>query len=262
MSQEINTTANIEHANDAHDHESHEGHFIADWRMQVGILVILLLFTALTVGFYNFEQWIETAFNIHLPKWVNIAGAMSIATVKGLLVAAFFMQLKYDKAINTFVMLYCLFCVGLFLTFTMIDLGSRDWVDEYKMPSITQGGTGVGLNNAPIDPNLSISIGPKVNTAGMNIVYHSRLHGNKNKKGLLYYRENDKEAAFWTQFYDGGAAKRDTLDEHDFYTQLGYANHNEKSDANKSRPKRGLTPGLFDDVDPEANQDNKKDNGH
>lgn len=260
MSQETNTAANIEHAHD--DHDSHEGHFIADWRMQVGILALLLFLTALTVGFYNLESWIEVSFGIHLPKWINIAGAMAIATVKGLLVAAFFMQLKYDKALNTFVLLFCLFCVGLFLTFSMIDLNSRDWVDDFKKPSITQGGTGVGLNSAPADPDFSIRVGPKVNTAGMSIVHHARLHGNKNEHGLLYYREHDDEATFWAHFYNDHSTHADALDEHDFFAQLGFGHHEETSNANKSRPKHGHTLGLFDDVDPSAQQDDQHGNGH
>ena len=106
-------------------HDEHH-HFIADWRMQVTVLVVLLFFTFLTVAFFRVEAWVEVAFGIHLPGWINIAGAMTIATIKGVLVAAFFMQLKYDKVLNTFVLLFCLLCVGLFLGFAMIDLGSRD----------------------------------------------------------------------------------------------------------------------------------------
>src|SRR6056297_2110282 len=87
------------------EHGEHH-HFIADWRMQVTVLVILLFFTFLTVAFFRVEAWAEIAFGIHLPGWVNIVGAMSIATIKGLLVAAYFMQLKYDKVLNTFVLLF------------------------------------------------------------------------------------------------------------------------------------------------------------
>lgn len=235
------------HADDA----SHE-HFVADWKMQITVLAVLLFLTVLTVGFYNLEGWAESAFEITLPHWVNIAGAMSIALVKGLLVAAFFMQLRYDKALNTFVMLFCLFCVALFLTFSMIDLDSRDWVDSYKKPSILEGGTGVGLNNAPANKEFSIKIAPKVNTGGDNIVDYARLHGNDVEHGLLYYREHNDEATFWAHFYQGHATHRDHLDEHNFFEQLGFAHHDEQSDANKSRPKHGLTPGLFDDVDPKA----------
>ncbi len=257
MSQE--TTAN-EHASQhcdtecphGHDDAHHEEHFVADWRMQISILIILLVFTALTVGFYNLELWAESAFEITLPKWVNIAGAMSIATIKAILVAAFFMQLKYDKAINTFVLLFCLFCVSLFLTFSMIDLGSRHLVEPGNAPAIQSGGTGVGLNDASSDEGFSVQVGPKVNTGGMSLVHYARLHGNDKKHGLLYYREKGEEATFWGNFYGDHATHRDDLDEHDFFTQLGYGHHAETSNANKSRPRHGLTPGLFSDVAPAA----------
>lgn len=242
------------HGINPHDDAHHE-HFIADWRMQVIILALLLFFTALTVGFYNLEQWIENSFDILLPRWVNIAGAMSIAVVKAVLVAAFFMQLKYDKVLNTFVMLFCMFCVGLFLTFTMIDLGSRHMVDPKKAPLIISGGTGYGLNDASADEEFSARIGPKVNTGGMSLVDYARLHGNKNNHGLLHYRENGNEGEFWAHFYDGHATHRDGLDTENYFEQLGFGHHAQTSSANASHPRHGLTPGLFSDVAPAA-QDN------
>ncbi len=238
-------------AHDAHsDHDDHAGHehFIANWKMQIGILAALLFLTALTVGFYNFEQWVETAFEVTLPKWVNIAGAMSIATVKAILVAAFFMQLKYDKALNTFVLLFCLFCVALFLTFSMIDLGSRDWVDPVKAPAISAGGTSAGLDAVAADEDFSVLLTNKINTGGLSLVEYSRLHGNENEHGLLYYREKGQEATFWEHFYDGHAVHRDSMDEHNFFEQLGYGHHEQTSTANESHPRHGLTPGLFSDV--------------
>lgn len=257
MSQDT-TAINNEH----HEEHEHHEHFVADWRMQIGILALLLFFTGMTVGFYNFESWIEGAFEITLPKWVNVAGAMSIATVKAILVAAFFMQLKYDKALNTFVLLFCLFCVSLFLTFSMIDLNSRDWVDPYKAESLQIGGTGVGLNAASADPEFSVSLSPKINTQGMTIVELARLNGNKNEHGLLHYRELNDEATFWAHFYDGHATHRDSLDEHDFFTQLGFGHHAPTSNANESHPRHGLTPGLFSDVDPDAASHSTESHGN
>jgi len=271
MTQDTSTTTNLgwdpedPHGINPHD-DAHQGHFIADWRMQIGILVLLLFLTATTVGFYNLEQWVETSFGIILPKWINIVGAMSIAVVKALLVAAFFMQLKYDKALNTFVMLFCLFCVSLFLGFSMIDLGSRHLIDPVKAPQIIAGGTGVGLNSAPANANLTVKLGPKVNTGGLSIVHYARLHGNNNDKshGLLWYREHDDEAGFWNHFYGDHATHRDELDEHDFFAQLGFGHHTPLSDANASHPRYGKTPGLFSDVKPTSSghSTESKDNGH
>ena len=245
------------HAGDDHGHEEHH-HFIADWRMQVSILALLLFFTFLTVAFFRVETWVEIAFGIHLPGWVNIVGAMSIATVKGVLVAAYFMQLRYDKVLNTFVLLFCLLCVGLFLAFSMIDLGSRHLVNPIAAGEISQGGTGVGLNSAPADEEFSVRMSPKINTGGQGIIYMAR------KKGIEKYIADGKtEKDFWKKFYGHGAHHRDPVDENDYFTQLGFAAHHEVSDANKSRGRTGLTPGIFSDVpaDDHGSHDSH-DDGH
>lgn len=254
------------------DHGDHH-HFIADWRMQVSILAILLFFTFLTVAFFRLETWAEVAFGIHLPGWVNIVGAMSIATVKGILVAAYFMQLKYDKVLNTFVLLYCLLCVGLFLGFSMIDLGSRHMVNPIAAGEISYGGTGVGLNSAPADEDFSVRFSPKVNTGGMGIIYEARLTGTDSEDhhywGLEKFRNdpNHTEAEFWQIHYGDHATHRDPMDEHDYFSQLGFGHHEDVSDANKSRGRTGLTPGIFSDVAPDSHGDDhgshdSHDDGH
>lgn len=248
-------------------HGEHE-HFVADWRMQVSILAILLFFTFLTVAFFRLEAWAEVAFGIHLPGWVNIVGAMTIATVKGVLVAAYFMQLKYDKVLNTFVMLFCLLCVGLFLGFSMIDLGSRGLVNPFTSGEISEGGTGVGLNSSPIDGDFAVRAGPKINTGGLGIVYAARLKGvdgdDSHYWGLERFRNDPSlsESTFWKYHYssyDAEKIHRDPLDENDYFHKLGFDKHTEVSDANKSRGRSGLTPGIFSDVDPE---EHKKDDSH
>ena len=243
---------------DPHGINPHHGehhHFIADWRMQVGVLLILLFLTFLTVAFFRIEVWAEYAFGIHLPGWVNIAGAMTIATIKGVLVCAYFMQLKYDKILNTYVLLYCLLCVGLFLGFSMIDLGSRHLVNPDQSGEIFRGGTGVGLNDASADENFSVRMSPKVNTGGLGIVYNAR------KKAIEKYIADGKtEKDFWKKFYKGHAEHRDAMDENDYFTKLGYGHHHEPSTANKSRGRTGLTPGLFSDV--ALSGDHSGDHGH
>jgi caa(3)-type oxidase subunit IV len=235
---------------DPHGINPHHGehhHFIADWRMQVSVLMILLFFTFLTVAFFRVEVWAEYAFGIHLPGWVNIVGAMTIATIKGVLVAAYFMQLKYDKVLNTFVLLYCLMCVGLFLGFSMIDLGSRHLVNPVASGEISYGGTGVGLNSAPADEEFSVRVSPKVNTSGVGLVFAAR------QKGIEKYIEDGKtEKDFWKKFYKYHSAHRDPMDENDYFTQLGYGVEAVVSDANRSRGRTGLTPDIFSDVAPDG----------
>lgn len=132
---------------DPHGEHAHEhGHTIVDWKVLVGVLAVLLAFTALTVSAAQGEKWIASAFDVILPNWMNVAVAMSIATVKGILVMMFFMQLRYDNPVNSLVLLFSLFAVTLFLFFSMIDLGNRNSVVPYKSGEILQGGTQIGIN--------------------------------------------------------------------------------------------------------------------
>lgn len=154
------------HGTNTHAH----GHVVVGWRLQLGVLAALLFFTALTVGFYIAEKWAESAFLIDLPNWVNIVGAMSIASIKATLVCMYFMQLRYDKPLNTFALLYCLFAVGLFLFFSMLDLSTRGWVTDYKYGEVSSGGTGVALDADPRDARFGVRFSPKVSTAGGNLI--------------------------------------------------------------------------------------------
>lgn len=131
------------HAHDAshgHDDHDHKGHVIVSPFMLRTVLAILLFFTALTVGVSVGEQWIMGYFNIELPWWVNVAGAMSIAVVKAVLVMAIFMQLRWDNPMNTVVMLFTFAALAIFLFFTGLDLFSRGNIYSYKAGPILAGG--------------------------------------------------------------------------------------------------------------------------
>ncbi|MFO0832040.1 MAG: cytochrome C oxidase subunit IV family protein [Phycisphaerales bacterium] len=131
------------HFNESNPHgEKHHGHPIIPPITLTTVLGFLLLFTLLTVGLAQLEVWIQDYFRISLPHWVNIAIAMSIATVKAVMVMAIFMQLRYDNAMNTIVMLFTFFAVGLFLFFSGLDLFTRDRVTPWKAEYVVQGGTG------------------------------------------------------------------------------------------------------------------------
>lgn len=142
------------HPSESNPHgEQHHGHPIIPPITLTTVLGILLFFTVLTVGLAQFEVWVQNYFHIVLPHWVNIAIAMSIATVKAVMVMAIFMQLKYDNRMNTVVMLFTFFAVGLFLFFSGLDLFTRDRVTTWKAQYVVQGGTGNGVtqaNNKPI----------------------------------------------------------------------------------------------------------------
>ncbi len=241
---------------DTTPHEEHaHGHPVVSWQIQLGVLLVLLFFTFTTVLFYNAESWVEHAFDIHLPWWVNVIGAMSIATVKAILVCMYFMGLRYDKALNSFALLFCLFCVGLFLGISMIDLETRDRVYGWKEGEVTVGGTGKGLDTPPVDARFDSSPAPSFNTAGVGIVEYRRAQK---------FEEKGSEEAYWKYYYNKGHADHQhAADIHNFYAQLGYDHHVDLPDANHAVPRTGLTPGLFSAVDPnESHDSHNEDDAH
>ncbi|MBX3388757.1 MAG: cytochrome C oxidase subunit IV family protein [Phycisphaeraceae bacterium] len=119
----------------------HSHHIVSGMTLK-SILVILLAFTALTVGAAQAEKWIESALHYELPRWVNVIVAMSIATVKATLVLMFFMLLRYSNPINTVVFLFCLLAFALFLFFTLLDLGTRGMINPIKAHQVEAGGIG------------------------------------------------------------------------------------------------------------------------
>lgn len=144
-----------------HEHDHDHGHTIVSWKVLVGVLAILLVFTAMTVSAAQAEKWIATTFDVILPDWANVAVAMSIATIKGILVMMFFMQLKYDNPFNTIIMLFCFLAFSLFLGFTALDLTNRAWVDPWKMRQISAGGT--GMEGTPLVWQARINVATRRN---------------------------------------------------------------------------------------------------
>jgi cytochrome c oxidase subunit 4 len=117
-------------------------HHIVSGMTLISILIILLSFTAVTVGAAQAEKWIEASLHYQLPRWVNVLVAMSIATVKATLVLMFFMLLRFSNPINTVVFLFCLLAFALFLFFTMLDLGTRGMINPIKAHQVEAGGIG------------------------------------------------------------------------------------------------------------------------
>ncbi|HYE62768.1 MAG TPA: cytochrome C oxidase subunit IV family protein [Phycisphaerales bacterium] len=139
-------------------HGQHASHVIVGPFTLRTVLAFLLLFTALTVATAQLETAIMGWFDITLPWWVNVAVAMSIATVKAIMVMAYFMQLKYDNPINTVLMLFTFGALAIFLFFTGLDLFSRGAVDPIKQNQVVAGGTGSGITSKP---NQAVALGAK-----------------------------------------------------------------------------------------------------
>ena len=128
-----------EHTNQPHDHPTdehgHHVHVTPFWPMLITFVVLLVL-TLLTV---------VTAKGLYFGNAVNLTIALIIAGAKAVLVAAFFMHLLYDKAINTVIVVATMFAVVLFISLTLVDLGTRHLADPIEDGEIVPGG-GVQIN--------------------------------------------------------------------------------------------------------------------
>jgi cytochrome c oxidase subunit 4 len=92
---------------------------ISSTRMNIAVLCGLLFFTGLTVA----------AYRIHLGEW-NLTVALLIATLKMILVATFFMHLKWERPFNTLFFVGAFVAVGIFLLYTTNDTHHRAVVDR------------------------------------------------------------------------------------------------------------------------------------
>jgi len=97
----------------AHRHE-HEQHAHGGPIWYTANLVALLILTGITVGasYINFGP-------------ANVVVALTIATIKAILVATIFMHLLWDKKVNAIVLVAGFLFLGIFLTFDLLDLGNR-----------------------------------------------------------------------------------------------------------------------------------------
>ena len=71
---------------------------------------------------------------VHLGAIGNLIVAMAVATVKGTLVALFFMHLLYDNKLYLIVFLGSLLFLGVFIAFTLADTQRRG--DIYEMQAV------------------------------------------------------------------------------------------------------------------------------
>ena len=131
---------------DPHGNVTHE-HVILSSTMLLAVLLILLFFTFMTVAASRAEIAIADGLNIDIPQWVNVSVAMTIAVIKAIFVALFFMQLKYDNKLNAVVAATCIAGLGLFLGFSMLDLGTRGVINPEEQNEIQLGGGGLPRDN-------------------------------------------------------------------------------------------------------------------
>lgn len=60
----------------------------------------------------------------------SLSVAMFVAVIKATLVAMYFMHLRYDDRYHAFVFVSSLLFVAIFFAFTLLDIGSRDLINE------------------------------------------------------------------------------------------------------------------------------------
>jgi len=90
-------------------------------------LIALLILTGITVG----------ASYIHFGSGAaNVVVALTIATIKGTLVALFFMHLLHDKPVNGLIAGAGFVFLGLFLMFTLLDFDTRENPLPRNLPGI------------------------------------------------------------------------------------------------------------------------------
>ena len=94
------------------------GHHILPLRLYLTVAGTLLFLTAITIS----------AAQINFGSW-NLPIAMAIAAIKALLVAAFFMHLKYDNKIYSVIFGGSLLFLFVFIVFTMFDTLNRGAFD-------------------------------------------------------------------------------------------------------------------------------------
>ena len=109
--------------------EKHDksGQHITPLNVYLGIGSILLALTAITI----------TVSFIDLGGW-NVVVALIIASIKGSLVALFFMHLLYDKKIYSVVFSMGLLFLSIFIALTMFDTLRRGDIDLMKAGPINK----------------------------------------------------------------------------------------------------------------------------
>lgn len=236
---------------DAEGHETAHQHHVSTWQLQVGVLIALLALTFLTVLVAKGEAFVLTYTDFPITQLWNVIIAMVIATIKAMLVCMYFMHLRHDNALNTWVLLFTFGVLIMFLLMPAIDTASRGIVDPQHEGQVLAGGTGA--------PGRATG---EYNDEGKPV--RENIEGS-----IIDYRREEYIAAhgareYWFHFYDYKAEKyhhaklpkRHEEDAGDYYAKWKkqylksddyMAKHGgpPTSTANSRVVRTGLTPGLF-----------------
>ena len=105
------------HAHDHHSHPHVHGH-VTPLPVYLAVFATLMVMTALTVivAYFNFGAW-------------NKVIALSIAGFKATIVVLYFMHVKYASKLTQLFAVTGVFFLLILFGLTMIDYGSRMWVN-------------------------------------------------------------------------------------------------------------------------------------
>ncbi len=99
------------HADHGDGHDDHGLAHVMPIQMLVGVGLVLLFLTGVTV-------WVTA---IDLGRSGNLIIAMVIATIKALMVGAYFMHLRWDRGFNALVFISSFLFVALFISVVLLD---------------------------------------------------------------------------------------------------------------------------------------------
>lgn len=128
------------------NHAADHAHEITGPKTYSMILVALLVLTIITVAAARFDF-----------GNLNTVVAILIASIKGSLVALFFMHLRHDK-FNAVIFVIGLFFLAVFLIWTLFDISTRTTVLPSNLKQPVQSFPGAPLNK-PIRPSTGQPVG-------------------------------------------------------------------------------------------------------
>ncbi len=114
----MSSASHGEHSHGEHDDGAVHAH-VSSVQFMAGIFAALICLTVVTVAVSRIDL-----------GSMNSVVAIAVATVKAALVAAFFMHLRYEKPLNTFIFVMAFVFLGVFIGLTMNDIGMRGAVDR------------------------------------------------------------------------------------------------------------------------------------
>ena len=103
------------------------GVHVASLRLLVTIMIVLMIGTWLTVSVTHFDF-----------GFLNIWIGLGIATVKAILVALYFMHLRWDRPFNLMVLVGSMLFVVLMMVFCMMDVGQYMGTEHKGNPKAVQ----------------------------------------------------------------------------------------------------------------------------